>query len=71
MHCLHPFFWVVDFFWGAPDVAHTQRCCLATSMGKVSFGLVLLLRAPLWMYLSGTTKGHNGPRAISKIMMWV
>lgn len=30
-----------------------------------------LLWAPLRMYLLGTVKGHNGPRAISKFVKWV
>ena len=32
------------------------------------FGFVLSWRARPWVYLFGTAKGHNGPRAISKIM---
>ena len=37
----------------------------------LSFGSVLSCRAPLRMYFFGTAKGHNGPRAISKIMKWM
>ena len=39
--------------------------------GVLPFRFVLSCQAPLRMYLSGTAKGHYGPRAISKIMKWV
>ena len=35
------------------------------------FGFVLSRRAPLQMHLFGSAEGHNGPRAMSKIMKWV
>ena len=37
----------------------------------LSVGFVLLCRVPLRTYLFGTAKGHNGPRATSKIVKWV
>ena len=37
----------------------------------LSSGFVLSCRASVQMYFFGTTEGHNGPRAISKIMKWV
>ena len=56
---------------GAPDAAHTQRGCLATSTGIVLCCVVgLSSRAGplLRMYLFGTAKGRHGPRGISKIV---
>ena len=51
-------------------MARVQCGYLTTFMGTVCvvllLGLVFSRRAPLQMYLFGTAKGHNGPRAISK-----
>ena len=58
---------------GAPDTAHMARLFVSVHTKDVvlSFGFVLSRWAPLRMYLFGTVKGHNGSRAISKIIKWV
>ena len=57
---------------GVPDAARARLFGDLHGKGVVlSSGFVLSRQAPLRMHLFGTAEGHNGPRAISKIMKWL
>ena len=59
------------FGWGVPVVTARPFGNICGNGVVLSSGLVLPRRVPLQTYLFGTTKGHKGPRAISKMMKWV
>ena len=61
----------VRFGWGVPVVTARPFDNICGNGVVLSSGLVLPRRVPLQTYLFGTTKGHKGPRAISKMMKWV
>ena len=59
---------------GAPDTACQRRSYLATSMGKMLYSCLDLpshARHLCGCTYFGTTKGHDGPRAISTFTKWV
>ena len=57
------------------QVLHSMQIWFGGTLGVLSFECVLSRREPLRMYLRmyffGIARGHNGPRAISKLMNWV